>query len=98
MPDGLRNSLNYLAGTTDLDAQGAANAWAFTDDIELLGVLNIKNNSVGLGLNEVLRELAVMWGGDPTKEGWSALNTAIRFTLFPDEILYPEVDLSPGVE
>lgn len=53
--------LNALAGTTNLDAQGAANAWAgLTGSAkrELVGALNNKNGSSGLGLNAVCNQLA----------------------------------------
>lgn len=93
----LRTTLNYLADTIDLDAQGAANAWAFTEQVDLVGALNIKAGTTGLGLNKVLQVLALMWGGDPTLDSGDALDTAIRFTIFPDNVLFPELDIHPGV-
>lgn len=56
--DPLQKSMNRVAKTTGLDAQGAANVWAGTYGLDLLGALNAKNGSVGLGLNAVLNSLA----------------------------------------
>jgi hypothetical protein len=52
-----QESLNHLAGTTGKDAQGAAQAWAHSTK-DLLGALNDKNGSYGLGLNLVCNRLA----------------------------------------
>lgn len=38
----LTAELNRLAGTTGLDEQGAANAWALTTGLATVGALNIK--------------------------------------------------------
>lgn len=89
--------LNRLAGTTDLYAQGAANAWAGTTQMELVGALNQLAGTTGLGLNGVVKRLAVLWDGDPTKDLGDALDTAIKFTLFPAEDIFPELDIYPGV-
>jgi hypothetical protein len=58
--------LNKLAGTTGLEAQGAANVWAGTKGLELLGALNHRNESVGLGLNLVVAEITNNHGYDAT--------------------------------
>lgn len=50
--------LNRLAGTTKLDAAGAANAWAGTTGLELVGALNAKAGTRGLELNGVLQLLS----------------------------------------
>jgi hypothetical protein len=56
--------LNQLAGTSGLDAQGAANVWAGLPigTLELIGALNHRNgtyaNGQSRGLNKVCRELA----------------------------------------
>lgn len=54
----LTNDLNRLAGTTDLSAQGAANAWAGTTDLDLVDALNVKAGTTGLALQGVLNSLA----------------------------------------
>ena len=45
--------LNRLAGTTGLDAQGAANAWAGTTGLAVQGALNVKAGTWGIGLDGV---------------------------------------------
>lgn len=54
----LQADLNRLAGTTGRDAQGAAQVWANRPGLDLLGCLNHKNGSVGLGLVAVCNALA----------------------------------------
>lgn len=54
----LQQTLNTLAGTTGLDAQGAANVWAGTTGKDLVSALNIKNGTVGKDLQGVLNALA----------------------------------------
>ena len=54
---GLNVVLNQAAGTTDLEAPGAA-AFAAGQDLSLVGALNAVNGSVGLGLNAVANALA----------------------------------------
>jgi hypothetical protein len=54
----LKHALNRVAGTTNLDEQGAANVWAGTVGLELLGALNKKAGTVGLGFLKVLNLLA----------------------------------------
>lgn len=49
--------LNRLAGTTGLDAAGAANALAGTDDLELVGALNVAAGTTGRELNGALHAL-----------------------------------------
>lgn len=46
-------------------AQGAANLWAGTTGLDLLGALNVKAGTSGLGLNAVCNHLA-------GTTGWSA--------------------------
>ena len=53
----IQESLNHLAGTSGLDAQAAAQKWANSTK-DLLGALNDKNGSYGLGLNLVCNQLA----------------------------------------
>lgn len=63
----LQGELQRLTGTT-LDAQGAANVWAGrarSDGwLDLLGALNEKNGTVGLGMNAVVRALVGADEGD----------------------------------
>ena len=61
MASGLQLNLNRVIGRTGndpfLDAQGAANVWASTN-LDLLGALNAKAGTDGLGLNAVCNALA----------------------------------------
>jgi hypothetical protein len=62
----LQHALQRVSGTT-LDAQGAANAWAGTTGLDLLGALNAKaGNAVGSkrDLLGVLNQLAGTTGLD----------------------------------
>lgn len=62
----LQSALRRVSGTT-LDAQGAANAWAGTTGLDLLGALNAKaGNAVGSkkDLLGVLNQLAGTTGND----------------------------------
>jgi hypothetical protein len=62
----LQSALQRLSGTK-LDAQGAANVWAGTTGLDLLGALNTKaGNARGSwrGLNGVLNQLAGTTGLD----------------------------------
>lgn len=88
--------LNRLAGTTDLYAQGAANAWAGTTNIDLVGALNLKAGTVGVDINGVVKVLAAAWGGDPTKEMGDALDTASP-QPYSNEFMFPNLTLYPGV-
>lgn len=54
----LTSELNRLAGTTGLEAQGAAQAWSGQPGMELLGCLNAVNGTRGVGLLGVLNSLA----------------------------------------
>jgi hypothetical protein len=62
MANGLQLNLNRVIGKTDpktfLDAQGAANVWAGTSGLSLVGALNKKANKSGVGLNQVCNILA----------------------------------------
>lgn len=56
----LQAELNRLAGTTGLEAAGAASMWAQGSiGLELVGALNLKAGTTGLELGEVLRRLGV---------------------------------------
>lgn len=54
----LTHALNRLAGTANLDAQGAAQVWASAPGTDLVGCLNKKNGTVGVDLLGVLNALA----------------------------------------
>lgn len=59
----LTESLNKLAGTTGLAAQGAANAWAGTTNLSLVDALNSKaGNTSPIALQGVLNQLAATSG------------------------------------
>lgn len=66
MATGLQLNLNRVIGRTDpstfLDAQGAANVWATTTNLDLVLALNVKAGTVGLGLNSVCQTLATNGG------------------------------------
>ncbi len=60
----LQQTLNTLAGTTGLDAQGAANVWAGTTGKDLLGALNYRAGRTGLGVQGVLNALSGTTGNN----------------------------------
>jgi hypothetical protein len=74
---GLQLNLNRVIGNVIYsgdwyDAQKAANIWANTDTyLDLLGALNYKNGTSGLGLNEVCRELTGFQGRELDADGAS---------------------------
>lgn len=57
-------SLNRLAGTSGLEAAGAANAFAGTANLELIGALNSKAGTSGKELNAVCSALSGTSGLD----------------------------------
>ena len=62
MASTLQANLNRVISITDpkkfLDAPGAANVWAGTTNLDLLGALNAKASTSGLGLNDVCNKIA----------------------------------------
>lgn len=74
----LAAELNRIAGTTNLDAQGAANVWAGTTNRDLVGALNAKAGTTGLELNGVLKLLT-----GTTKDSNGALIGYVPYTI-PD--------------
>jgi hypothetical protein len=56
--ESLQAALQRLSSTT-LDAQGAANVWAATTGLDLLGALNAKNGTVGVGMAAVCAALGL---------------------------------------
>lgn len=93
----LAYELNRLAGTENLDAAGAANAWGETDNLELVGAINHLAHTTNLELNGAIKALAFLFDGDPTLDVFNALDSAVKFTLYPLLLLYPDVDVYPGV-
>lgn len=73
----LQQTLNTLAGTTGLDAQGAANVWAGTTGKDLVGALNYRAGRTGLGLLGVLNYLA----GTTGKDAYSACDALLAGRL-----------------
>lgn len=71
----LVKSLNRLAGTSGLEATGAANRWAGTSGKETVGALNAKAGTSGLELNGVCRRLATANGGNGTLDAQGALDS-----------------------
>jgi hypothetical protein len=67
---GLKYHLNRKAATLNasdlptVEAQLAANIWAGTSNLDLIGALNAKAGTTGLGLNGVLNVLAGTTGFD----------------------------------
>jgi hypothetical protein len=78
-----QKTLNRLAGTTGLDAQGAANVWAGTTGLDLLGALNAKAGTTGLELNGVCRRLATTYAGSPELDYNESLDTATSSSFNP---------------
>jgi hypothetical protein len=70
-------SLNRLAGTSGLEAAGAANVWAGTEGLEVVGALNVKAGVVGLELNGVCQLLAFLLGGEPGLDAAGALSSIV---------------------
>jgi len=87
--------LNRLAGTTDFDAQDAANILAGTFQIDLVGALNLIAGTVGLEFNGAVKAVAELFGGDSSLDANGALVDTILFFLFPALNLYPSVTLFP---
>jgi hypothetical protein len=79
MASGLQLNLNRVIGRTGndpfLDAQRAANVWASTN-LDLLGALNAKAGTNGLGLNKVCQTLATTAGKNLDADGASEYFTA----------------------
>lgn len=65
--------LNRLAGTTGLEAAGAANVIAGTTGLEVVGALNVRAGTSGLELNGVCRYLAGVYDGNTELDAQGAL-------------------------
>ena len=89
--------LNRLAGSEGLDAQGAANFWLGTTQIDLVRAINLLAHTNNLELNGALKVLAGVFGGNPNLDMADALDTAIKFILYPLLDLFPDLTLYPGV-
>lgn len=74
MASGLQLNLNRVIGKTNpstfLSAQGAAQVWSSTG-LDLLGALNAKAGTNGLGLNKVCQTLATIAGKKLDADGAS---------------------------
>ena len=89
--------LNRLAGSEGLDAQGAANFWLSNTQIDLVRAINLLAHTTNLELNGALKVLAGVFGGNPNLDMADALDTAIKFILYPLTSLFPSLTLYPGV-
>lgn len=72
----LTAELNRLAGTTNLDAQGAANILASTTQVDLVKALNIAAGTTNLEFNAAVKALAVALGGNPLLDANGALSSS----------------------
>lgn len=68
-----KQALNILAGTSGLDENAAANAFAGTTNYDVLGALNVAAGTWGKGLNKVCNLIA----GTSGLDAQGALNTLI---------------------
>jgi hypothetical protein len=91
----LAYELNRLAGTTNLDAQGAANVLADTTQVELVKALNLIAGTVGLEFNGAVKAVSAHFGSDSSLDSNGALIDTILFFLFPELTLYPSATLFP---
>lgn len=87
--------LNYLAGTVNLEAQGAANALNGTQQIELTKVMNDLAGTTGLALNGAVKAYARLIGGNPDLDANAALNDALNSLIYPALNLFPAMTLFP---
>ena len=91
----LQATLNYLAGTTDLASQGAANVLADTEQIDLVGAINTAAGTTGLEFNGAIKALAVLYGANEGLDSNSALLDSLLNFTFPNVSLYPLVAIYP---
>jgi hypothetical protein len=75
MADELQKTLNRLAGTSNLDAQGAANVWAGTTGMDLVGALNTKAGVWGMEFNGVCQLLGSQLSNNNQLDGQGALGS-----------------------
>jgi hypothetical protein len=92
-----QRTLNFLAETSGLDAQAAANVWAGTTGLDLVGALNAKAGTVGLELNGVCKVLAGQEGGNPALDGPGALGVLVPNQGNGPESLDPSLWYATGL-
>lgn len=73
--------LNRLAGTSGLEAAGAANALAGTSGLEVVGALNAAAGTAGIEFAGVCRRLAILYGGNPSFDPNLALASIASMSL-----------------
>lgn len=91
----LPKTLNYLAGTVGLDAQGAANVFAGTTQLDLVKALNVAAGTSNLEFNGAVKALAIVLGGDASLDANAALLDSIANFLYPLLNLYPSLTVYP---
>ncbi len=77
--------LNRLVGSTNLDAQGAANILAGTVNMDLVGALNVYAGNTNVELNGVCQLIAATHSGTT---GVDANNALIGITATPTTRMY----------
>lgn len=82
----LQKHLNNLAGTSELEAQGAANVLAGTTQLDLVGALNAAAGTFHIDLNGVVKVLADLYGGDSSLDANGALANATASPVSPTSI------------
>lgn len=75
----LQAVLNRMAGTTNMDAQGAANVICGTTQVELVKCLNVIAGTTNLAFNGAAKAVAAMYGGNPLLDANDALDNASGF-------------------
>lgn len=91
----LAAELNRLAGTIDLDAQGAANVLAGTTQVDLVKALNLIAGTTGLEFNGAVKAVAILFGSDGSLDANAALVDTVLVLLYPELFLYPSLTLYP---
>lgn len=84
----LAAELNRLAGTTNLDAQGAANVLNGTTQVELVKCMNTLAGTTNLALNGAVKAYAALRGGNPLLDANSALVGSTLGVELPTDIAW----------
>lgn len=84
--------LNRLAGTSGLEAAGAANALAGTSGLEVVGALNAAAGTAGIEFAGVCRRLAILYGGNPSFDPNLALASIASMSVGVDTLLLESGD------
>lgn len=97
----LAAELNRLAGTTNLDAQGAANVLNGTSQVDLVKCMNSLAGTTNLELNGAIKAYAALKGGNPALDSNSALIGSVLAVPFPTisglSVRY-KADLEAGID